>query len=247
MEIIDLLKLGFNRNEAQVYLILIRFGKSDARQIIKETKFHKNIVYDNLEKLVDKGLITFIIEGKKRIFQIASANSLINFFEEKEKEIGEKKESAIKISQEINKIAKSLPEKQEATIYRGIRGIRSFYNSTLENGKDYVVFGAPSQSVSIMGDLFWRSYITKRIANKMKVRMIFNPSLKSYGDTIKNKFTEVRYFERDFEPLTETHVQDDFVAIIVWTKEPVLFLISDKAVVHSYFKFFETMWKIAKR
>ena len=247
MELIDLIKLGFNRNEARVYLALIKFGKSDARQIIKETKFHKNIVYDNLEKLIDKGLVIFILENKKRIFQIASSNSLINFFEEKEKEIKEKKDDAIKINQEISKIAKSIPEKQEASIYRGIQGIKSCYNSTLENGKNYVVFGAPPQSVSIMGDVFWRNYIAKRIANKMKVRMIFNPSLKNYWETIKNKFTEVRYFERNFEPLTETHIQDDFVAIIVWTKEPILFLISDKEVVDSYLKFFEIMWRLAKK
>ena len=75
---ICLIKLGFNKNEAKVYLALIEFGKADAGQIIAETKFHKNIVYDNLDKLIDKGLVSFIIENKKKIFQIASSNSLID-------------------------------------------------------------------------------------------------------------------------------------------------------------------------
>ena len=70
MEMKNLVDLGFNKNEAKVYLSLIRFGKVDAKQIIKDTKFHKNIVYDNLSKLIDRGLVSFIIEGKKKIFQI---------------------------------------------------------------------------------------------------------------------------------------------------------------------------------
>ena len=67
MEIENLVELGFNKNEAIVLLALLKVGKSDANQIIKATKFHKNIVYDNLEKLIDKGLITFIKEKGRKV------------------------------------------------------------------------------------------------------------------------------------------------------------------------------------
>jgi len=247
MEVSELIKLGFNKNEAKVYLALTRFGKADARMLIRETKFHKNIVYDNLEKLIDKGLVSFIVEGKKRLFQIASSKALVEYFEQEEKEIGNRKKEAEKITLEINKMAKSLPFYQEATIFRGVNGVRSFYNSTLERGKDYSVFGAPRASVDTMGELFWVNYNVKRLKKKIAAKMIFNPSLRNYGETIKNKFTEVRYFERDFEPMTETHIQGDEVGIIVWTKEPVLFLIRDKLFAQSYLRFFEKMWKQARK
>jgi len=247
MELSGLLKLGFNRNEARVYLALIKFGKADARTLIKETKFHKNIVYDNLDKLIDKGLVSFILEGKKRIFQIASSNSLIEFFEEKEEEIKEKKKTAEDITNQISKIAKNLPSKQEATIYRGIKGIKSFYNQTLNDKENYVVFGAPQESIDVMGETFWRNYNLKRKAKKIKVKMIFNPSIKEYGKTLGDRYTNVRYFERDFEPSTETHIQEDKVGIIVWGENPLLFLIHDKKVAESYMKFFEKMWKVAKK
>ncbi len=245
MELSKLIKLGFNKNEAKVYLSLIKFGKADANQIIKDTKFHKNIVYDNLEKLIDKGLVTFIIEDKRKVFQISSSNALVDFFEDKEKEIHEKKESALKISNEIDKLAKSIPYKQEAVIYRGVKGIKSFYNDSLEGG-DYVVFGAPQESVDILGKVFWENYNLKRIKNKISVKMIFNPSIRSHGKKLVNKFTKIKYFERDFEPSTETHIQGDKAGIIVWTKEPVLFLIKDKQVADSYMKFFSKMWKQAR-
>ncbi len=246
MELSELINLGFNKNEAKVYLTLIRFGKADARMLINETKFHKNIVYDNLEKLIDKGLISFIQEGKKKIFQIASSASLNDYFEEQKKEIEERQKEAEIISKEINKLARKLPSIQEAKVYRGIQGIRTFYNQTLESGKDFVVFGTPQESVNVMGELFWKNYDVKRASKKITAKLIVNPSIKSYGETIKNKFTEVRYFERDFEPMSETHIQGDEVGIIVWTKEPILFLIKDKLVAESYLKFFEKMWKQAE-
>jgi sugar-specific transcriptional regulator TrmB len=247
MELTELLKLGFNRNEAKVYLSLIRFGKADARTLIKETKFHKNIVYDNLEKLIDKGLVSFIIEGKRKIFQIASADSLNDYFEEKQKEIAEKKKSAEKLTLEISKIARVIPSVQHATVFRGVKGIKAFYYRGVENRQYTLAFGAPQESIDIMGEIFWRNLQAKRLARKVKAKLIFNPSIKEYGETIKNRLTEVRYFERDFEPMSETHIQGDEVGIIVWTKEPILFLIKDKLVAESYTKFFEKMWKQAKR
>lgn len=241
----DLMSLGFNKNEAKVYLSLLKFGKADAHKLIQDTKFHKNIVYDNLEKLIDKGLVSFIVEDGRKVFQISSPHMLIEFFEEKEKKILKEKEKAKNLAKEISKIAKTIKHKQEATILRGIKGIKAFYNDSLY-GSDYVVFGAPKESLNIMGETFWKNLNLKRKEKKIKVRMIFNPSIKDYGNKIKDKFTDIRYFKQDFEPLTETHVQDDKVGILIWTEEPILFLIKDKLIAKDYLKFFEDMWKKAK-
>jgi len=247
MELNDLTKLGFNKNEAKVYLSLIKFGKADAHQIINDTKFHKNIVYDNLEKLIDKGLVTYIIENNKKVFQIASPNMLVQFFEEQEKEILSKKKQATLLSNEIKKLQTKTKEKQEAIIYRGVKGIKAFYNETLnQSDKELLVFGAPQESVEIMGEFFWANYELKRAKIKLKAKMIFNPSIKEYGKTLKTKYTKIKYFDKDFEPLTETHIQGNRVAIMVWTEEPFLFLIEDKNVAESYKKFFQDMWKTAK-
>ncbi len=246
MQLEDLTELGFNKNEAKVYLSLIRFRSADAHKLIQDTKFHKNIVYDNLDKLIDKGLITYIIQEGKKIFKISSPHMLTEFFIDKEREIQVKKEKAKKLANEITKLSKEVKYDQEAIIYRGIKGIRSFYKETLE-GSDYVIFGAPKESVEIMGETFWKNYNLKRIEKNIKVRMIFNKSIRDYGKTIKDKFTHIRYFDKDFEPLTETHIQEDKVGIIVWTKEPFLFLIKDKNVAKNYLIFFEDMWKQAKK
>lgn len=246
LEIKDLLQLGFNKNEAIVYLSLIKFNVADARRIIQDTKFHKAIVYDNLDKLLDKGLVCVYTENRKKIFKISNPNSLVEFFNEKEKQVINQKQIAKKIAKQIVQVKTPELEDQVAEVHRGIKAIRNFYYKSLESKKDYVVLGAPKESVEIMGQIFWKNYHLKRIRKKISINMIFNSSLKKFGESLKNKYTKIKYFEQEFEPLTETHIQEDFVAIIVWTKDPILFLIKNDSVSKSYLKFFEKLWKQAK-
>ena len=246
MEMKDLLDLGLTKNETKVYLALIRFRSAAAYDLIRETKLHKKLVYENLERLIDKGLASFVIQENKKIFQITSPDMLVEYFEEQADEIEDKRKKAMRIAKDIKKTRLKLPVKQGAAVYRGIKGIKAFYRELLSFGKDYIVFGAPEESLRIMGEHFWLNFNLKRKDKRIHARTIFNESIRAYGAKIKNKLTTVRYFEKDFEPRTETNVQHDRIAIIVWTEEPVLFLIKNKVVADSYRNFFEKMWKEAK-
>jgi hypothetical protein len=170
----------------------------------------------------------------------------LHYFDKQEEELDKKKMLAKKISEEMKLNIMEHHGKQDAEVSRGVKAIKSFYNNALSNG-DYFVFGAPRDSIEIMGRDFWMNHNVKRKSRKVKVRMIFNSSIRYHGEDSKNKYTEVRYFDKDFEPLTEIHVQKDIVAIIVWTKEPLIFKINSKIVAESYREYFNGMWKVAKK
>lgn len=241
-----LIELGFNKNEAKVYLSLIKFGESDANQLIKDTKFHKNIIYDNLEKLINKGLVSYIQSDNKKIYKLENSNNLIEFFISKKEEIEKKENIAKEVAKEITKINQLKTFKQDAKIFKGKQAIKTFYNETLNKG-DYVVFGAPKNSIEIMGELFWKVYNKRKMEKKIKAKMIFNQELKEFSKQISNKDNSIRFFEKEFEPLTETHIQANYVAIIVWTAEPIIFYIEDNEVAESYRKYFEKLWLSSKK
>jgi len=241
----QLREIGFSNNEIKVYEALLKSYESSAHELITKTKLHKGVVYDNIDRLIEKGLITFILKDNKRSFSIAPPEALTNYIEEEEKAFKKKKKSIEELKEEIEKITFESQEKQEATIYKGIKAIKSFYNETLNNG-DYYVFGGPKESVDIMGDLFWEAHHLKRRKNKTNTYILLNQSLKKWGEEQKGTYTHIKYFSKDFEPLTETHIQDNFVAIIVWTEEPILFRINSKKVHDSYKQYFDKMWKTIK-
>lgn len=239
----DLIELGFSQNEAKVYLSLIKFGSSTAREVINEVKLHKKIVYENIERLIEKGLVTFVQEGRTKVFKIADPNMLVELYLEKIKQLENKKRQAQRIAQEIRVLAKQERHKTEAMVFRGKNGIRTFYNELIRLGEDYLVFGAPSKSIEVMDEHFWLNLVKKKKYNKIKARIIFNQSLRKYGEKIKDETTQIKYLDKDFEPMTEINIQKDRIATIVWSEEPTVFLIIDKIVAESYKKYFEKMWE----
>ena len=242
-----LLQLGLNKNEAKVYVTLLKLGQSSAGELIKKTEFHRNIVYDNLEKLIDKGLVTFILEGKRKVFQTAAPEMISEFIEKEQNKLDEKKEVANEVKKEVIRIQSSIKEKQEATIFRGIKGIKTVLKDTLEVGEDYFAFGAPQASLDLMSSTYWENYNTKRTEKKIIVKMIFNESLRRWSEKIKNPVTKVKFLPKSFDPLSETIIYGDKVAIIVWTDKPIATLIKDKHLAESYKNYFNILWKQAKK
>jgi hypothetical protein len=242
----DLLSLGFNRNEAKVYLELVKFAKADAALLIRSTGFHKNIVYDNLEKLMAKGLVSYVAEEGRKVFRLEPAQMLLRLIEEKEEEILGQKDTAKRVAAEVSKSIVKNPQISESAILKGTYGVRLFYSESLGQG-DYDSIGGGAESLEIMGEAFWKNFNSKRLMKKLRARLIFNESLRKHGDSIKDEITQVRYFRAGFEPLTETHIQNGKVAIIVWREAPVVFVLEDRCTYESYKEYFAMLWGKARK
>ena len=83
----SLKKLGLNKTESNIYLQLIKKGSLTAIDISKETKIHRRTIYDNLNILINKGLVNFFIEKDVKYFQANSPEILKQIQEEKNKEL----------------------------------------------------------------------------------------------------------------------------------------------------------------
>ncbi len=247
MDTATLEKLGLNKNEAKVYSTLIKLGPSPAGILIKETEFHRNIIYDNLDKLADKGLISFISEGKKKIFQPNSPETIMQMLEKEQESLDEKKKLGEILKKDIEKLIHKDKNKQEASIFRGVKGLKFILNDTLKEGRDYLVFGAPKASIDIMGDVFWQNYNLKRKEEGINVKMIFNEEIREWSKKISDKKTIIRFLPKQFDVLSETMVYGDKVAIIVWTDKPIATLIKDKNLAESYKNYFNLLWEQSKK
>jgi predicted transcriptional regulator len=247
MEYSNFIKLGFNKNEAKVYLKLLEFGKSDAKQLIKETGFHKNIVYDNLNKLIEKGVVSYINEENKKLFVAESADSLLDIIEKKQKKLDEEAKLTLELTKEIKRMPHKKPVDQEATIFKGISGIKRFFNILLKENLDYFGFGGSKESVEIMGETYWHNFHVKQKALGFKGKLLFNDSLRGWGKKMADAPIEVKFTETKFESLTETMAWGETAVILVWSEVPLAILIRDKYVAESYKRFFQLLWKHSKK
>ena len=58
-----LVPLGLTNTEAKIYVTLIDLGRAQAGIISRKSGIHRRSVYDALERLIEKGLVSYIKEN----------------------------------------------------------------------------------------------------------------------------------------------------------------------------------------
>jgi HTH-type transcriptional regulator, sugar sensing transcriptional regulator len=64
----DLISIGLTSGEAKVFLTLLKLGSAKVGQIVKDSHVSYSKVYDVLERLSAKGLISHIVLGNVKHF-----------------------------------------------------------------------------------------------------------------------------------------------------------------------------------
>ncbi|MDO8740525.1 MAG: helix-turn-helix domain-containing protein [Candidatus Woesearchaeota archaeon] len=251
MDIADLEKLGFTKNESTVYLALLTLGSVSVGSIIEKTKLHRNIVYDNLSRLIEKGLAVFVIKANRKYFEAASPDFIKTMLEKQEKELKEKIELSRKILPDIEKLRKIGEERQEAVIYKGVKGVMSALDEILKIKQEIFVFGASTQLVEKVR-YFYKYYFPRwhkiRAENKIPIKMLFSEDNRERGNEIKNTadLVEVKFIPKEFAFPMSAVFSKDYSLIITWSDEPIGFMIRSQDVANSMRAYFNALWNIAK-
>src|SRR3989344_1554284 len=125
---------GLSEGESRVYLALLKLGSSPVNKIKEETKLHRTTIYDFIEKLLNKGLVNYVIRNSVKYYKATHPNKLSEFLKEKEHHLTAILPSLIKL-QEFQK------EDILIEVYKGIEGVKTILNEILRHGKDYVILG----------------------------------------------------------------------------------------------------------
>lgn len=234
--------LGLTPAEIKVYISLLELGNAGASAVILRSSLQNSVVHRALNSLIEKGLISFILEGNRKVYQATEPDYFYSFIDTKKKKFDQ-------IFPELKKRQESSKSKTEATIYKGKRGISEIYSRLLNcGGKEYLTFGGGKRvTYEVMGEHWWTALHTKRISRKIRARQVFDETIREFGEALnKRPLSSVRFLPQDFEQLTETVIIGEYVAIIIFTEAPYGLLIKDPIVVEGYRKNFDILWEKAK-
>ncbi len=223
-------------------------GESTVGPIAKEADVSLSKIYEILENLIKKGLVSHILKNNTKYFLATDPERLIDYLERKKKEIMDS-ENQIK---EILPLLKAQKEKNEgktkATLYEGFRGIKSFYESVLRDSKskeEIFVIGLPRYATERYEGYFldWNK---RRSKKGVRIKLIFNYDAKDLGKKRERiKLTEVRYLTKELITPAWILIYSKGVATIHLTKDPICTFIKDEEVVKSYKNFFNLLWDIS--
>jgi len=237
--------IGLSGNEAKVYLALMDLGSALAGEITKKSGVNRTNVYDALDRLIEKGLVSYIIKSNRKYFEAEKPERIMNYLEEKQKEITSKKKRVSSIIPELELKRKLGKEPHEATIYKGKQGLKSITEDVLKTGKEMMAFGLQGNFVAIFTH-YAKQWHMRRVKLKIPVRAIYNEKVRPIKT--KQKFIKVtmRFNKSLYDTPASTWIYGDKVAIVVWSEPIIATLIRSKEVSKSYKQFFEFLWKNSK-
>jgi sugar-specific transcriptional regulator TrmB len=243
MNATDLEMLGLNRNEAKVYFGLLQLGQSTAANLVKHLGVHRNIIYDNLDKLTEKGLVSFIMQDAKKLFIAKDSSSIVDFLNTKKEELNKEIHVAEDLLPEIEKLRSVNAVEQEAEIFRGVQGMKKVLSEVL-TCKENVVLGMTKESIELLGDTFWKNYNLKIKANKIKEKFLLNSNFKQ-TDIFKGK-KMFKVLPKQFNQVTEVILYGGKVATFIYSKQPMVIVVTDEDYFKNYMAQFEFLWSLSK-
>lgn len=239
-------KFGLSEKEAKVYLSLLGLGEALASEISKKTNIARQLVYDLLNRLIEIGLVSFVVKDNKKYFRSAPPEQLTSILKEKE-------EVMQGVMPQLKKIqAFEEHKKPKIEVYEGVEGMKTILNDVLRTEKkELIVYGSSKSSFEVM-PIFMENWHNRRIKQKLKVRIIYNETketkkrIKEYGKTLR--LMDIKFLPVTALTPTATLIYGNKIALTVWLKnEPYATLIESKELKDVYQEYFETIWKIAKR
>lgn len=251
MEITSLKEAGLTDGEAKVYLALLELGLTTIGPVLEKSKVTKSIIYRILDRLIQKGLVSYIIKEKTKYFQATQPEKLLDYIEERKKILDENKAKIQEIIPQLL-LKQQLSPKSEATIYEGFKGIMTVHDKRFEKlrkGDEYFFFGLPAQQPEYY-HAYWKKDHQKREKFGIKCRMLYNSKVEDVVLRNRNSFKlcDARRMPMDVDtPAWILGYKDVTVIGLPFSDQPFAFEIVNQAVADSFRNYFEWFWKQSKR
>lgn len=235
-------QLHLSEGEISVYIALIKLGLSTTGSIMKHADISNSKVYEVLDKLVKKGLASYVIQNSKRHYAAAPAERLVTYLEEQKQAIESNQRELQKLIPSLERLRneKELPE---AIIYRGRKGALIALNDTLKFSKKSkelsVGFGSDDYPTHFPAQMEEYSKIAKKY--KFNQKLIFAEGFKSPNTNAKK-----RYLPKEYNLPVRTMVYGNTVAIVDFVEPMTTIIINKKSVADTYRTHFNILWKLAK-
>ena len=230
----ELLAIGLTRVEAKIYSVLVDLGRAQAGILSRKTGIHRRTVYDALDRLIQKGLVSYIRENDNRYYLPTDPARLKQI-------IDDKRDAVYGIIPTLSATFAERKQRQETTFYRGTEGIKTIFEDQITEGKTVHIIGAAKNASDIMR-YYIPHYTDKRISHKIKLVAIYAGARRKQPIP----YAEIKYLPESYASPVSTNIYGDKVAIILWSHEPVAILIKEKEIAKTYLNYFKLMYGLAK-
>lgn len=232
---------GLSKNEAKVYLALLSLGIVSAGKVADRCKLHRTNVYDALDRLISKGLVSHLIDKKNvKMFEATDPNKLVVLIKEKEKSVQNIMPQLL-LEQQLSQ------KKSSAQVFEGLKAFKLAEYNLLNYNEPILAFGIPAVVPEVV-----KSYIMgfhkERMDKKIMFKHIYNENAKDRIKLLNEmEYTEAKYLPEQFNSPVTTMICGKEVLLINWAKPITFIRIENEQLANAYKSYFDVLYKAAKK
>ena len=233
-------QIGLTEYESKIYLALLSHGQISAYELAEKAGLYRQVTYDSLKRLEEKGFVSSVQEGKTKLFKATNPKLILEL-------LNEKAENYKQVLPKLIEMDKASQNPLTVENYKGgnILALRDIIN-TLKEAKDKIVLCTAIDEYLPLDkyNLIVRQYERDLINYNIKEKVIIKESSKGIFQKGTSKYKKI---PKKFFNENPIQIYGDNVQILVWGNPDHLIIIRNKNVAEAYRKQFELMWGIAKK
>lgn len=247
MNIDELKVLGFSNGEIKVYKAVLEIGRTSLNRIQQKTGIERRNIYDILNKLIEKGIVSFTTENKTKVYRATHPSQLKETIEEQEGSL----QSLKKKLPALTELYASAKIPIGAEVYRGNDAIKNLLDEVLTQKESFWLGGNSFQDYSAvpknLQDWF-QHWMTRRMEQHHKMHDLVDYGTHLKGLPPKSKlrhkksFYEYRQLPKDLRSPLVIIIFGNKVAQVLWSEQSFAFVIESEEIKESYMKYFNYFW-----
>ena len=186
--------IGLNDTQADIYLMLLHTGKSTMTELSRKSGVKRPTLYDNIQILLDLGLVIKTFENGKKFYSADTPDRLINI-------ITQKQTLVQSVLPDLFKMHSQSSQKATIQLFDGKRGAEKVHEMALKYHKDYKTYFIGSV-VNSLFDVLTEEQVIDYVAKRIK-KGVWNYTISTDDIT---KMVHIYNEQRNKECLREVKV-----------------------------------------
>ncbi len=237
-------KIGLTTGEAKVYLALLKKGQCSAGPITTEARISRSKVYEILERLIAKGLCSFITQNGVKLFKAIDPRLIQEYLTEKKTELEQQTKDFLANLPALLAQTNAQEPSHSVQVFTGWPAIKNVFNLLIKDAKKGDVcyaFGIP-EALSVQRSRFFRHWRAQTDAIGITQQLIVHKKIsKSPEFDPTSAYSKIRYTAQ--ETPTSVDIFKNTTILGVWVEQPFVIQITSKSVADSFKNYFDQLWK----
>lgn len=231
-------QLGYEPNEAKVYLAVLSLGDSTVSDIANKTKLPRTSTQIIVEKLHKDGLLNFYTKRRYKYWLAENPEKFLLNLKNKE-------ENFRAVLPKFSSIKDNEGSKPIVKIFSGEDEIKLIHQDILETKHNVLAVIPWDDWLEVLGEEYVDDFIERRKEHFLKMKLLVSRTKQTHKlvEEDDNALRHTRFLPNDVDIRNTIFIYENKVAIISLNKKyPTGILIEDENSRQTMSAFFESLW-----